>query len=109
MAQQVKVVLVDDLDGGKADETVSFAVDGSSYEIDLSTKNAGKMRDALATYVASARKSAGRRSRGASRRAVPNNRERASEIRAWAKSRNLKVNERGRIPADVVAKYDAAN
>ena len=60
MAQQVQVLLVDDIDGGKAVETVSFALDGVSYEIDLSAKNAAKLRDALSTWVGSARRSGGR-------------------------------------------------
>src|SRR3712207_9028086 len=61
MAQKVTVTLVDDLDGGKAEETVGFGLDGVSYEIDLSSSNAGKLRDALADFVASARKAGGRK------------------------------------------------
>ena len=61
MAQQVQVLLVDDIDGGKAAETVSFSLDGVSYEIDLSAKNAAKLRDALSTWVGHARRSGGRR------------------------------------------------
>lgn len=107
MAQKVQVLLVDDLDGGEADETVHFALDGVSYEIDLSSGNAAKMREALAPFVEHARKAAatrrGRRPRGAS------SRERSADIRAWAKEHGIKVNERGRIPASVVAQYEAAH
>ena len=60
MAQKVQVVLVDDLDGGEADETVSFALDGVSYEIDLSSKNAAALRDAFATWVGHGRRVGGR-------------------------------------------------
>ena len=60
MAQKVQVILVDDMDGGSADETVSFSLDGVSYEIDLSTKNAAAFRDSLAQYVGTARKVGGR-------------------------------------------------
>jgi hypothetical protein len=106
MAQKVQVLLVDDLDGGEADETVSFSLDGTAYEIDLSDKNATKIREALAPFISSARKAGTakrRRARGTS------NRERSADIRAWAKERGIKVNERGRIPANVVAQYEAAH
>ena len=106
MAQKVQIVLIDDLDGGAADETVLFGLDGQSYEIDLTKANAAKLRDALAVYVGSARK-AGRSGRSPSRRPGRGGDTRVAEIRAWAKSQGLKVNERGRVPADIVAKYDA--
>jgi hypothetical protein len=107
MAQKVQVTLVDDLDGTTtADETVSFALDGQAYEIDLTSANAAKLRDALAPYVGSARKAGGRAGRSA-RRAARGGDSRVAEIRAWAKAQGLAVNERGRIPADIVAKYDA--
>src|SRR3954466_14011530 len=67
MAQRVQVVLEDDLDGGKADETVLFGLDGTTYEIDLSKKNAAKLRDALGGYVGSARRVSGRRGGGVRR------------------------------------------
>jgi Lsr2 len=110
VAQKVQVILVDDIDGGSAVETVGFSLDGVSYEIDLSSKNAAKLRDAFAGYVGSARRVGGRSGRrGAAPKrssAAPN---RTAEIRAWAKSNKVKVSERGRISADVVAKYEAAN
>jgi Lsr2 len=109
VAQKTVVTLVDDLDGGEADETVSFGLDGTSYEIDLSTSNAGKLRDALATYVGSARRS-GRSSgggggRGRARRTGGN----SAAIRAWAREQGLNVNERGRIPGDIVTQYEKAH
>jgi hypothetical protein len=111
MAQKVVVSLVDDLDGGKADETVEFALDGKSYEIDISSKHAGELRDSLAKFVASARRASAGRSRN---RAVPTSstaedRERNQAIREWARSQGTKVSDRGRIPADVIAAYTAAH
>jgi len=106
MAQKVQIVLIDDLDGGPADETVSFALDGATYEIDLSNANANRLRNAFSPFVGHARKStrsAARRSRGSGRS------NRSAEIRQWAKSQGLKVNERGRIPADLVAKFEASH
>lgn len=108
MAQQVQVILVDDIDGGKAEETVSFSLDGVSYEVDLSKKNAAKFRDALAPYVGSARKVSrrGGRGRGQARGGRATN---TSAIRQWARDQGLKVSDRGRIPADILARYDAAH
>ena len=108
MAQKVQVTLIDDLDGeSTADETVSFALDGTSYEIDLTSKNADKLRDALAPYVGSARKAGRSRSAGGAGRRSRGGDSRVAEIRAWAKEQGLKINERGRIPADIVEKFDA--
>lgn len=111
MAKVEKIILVDDLDGGAADETVAFAIDGSAYEIDLSKKNAQKFRDALNPFVSKARKASSRgRGRGnRSRPTVTVDREQNQAIRAWAKKKGLKVSDRGRIPADIVEKYHAAN
>ena len=109
MAQKVQVILLDDLDGGDADETVSFALDGASYEIDLSTKNASKLREALAPYVASARKSSARRTRGRGASSGRSSRSDTTAIREWAREQGLKVSDRGRIPSDILAKYEAAN
>jgi Lsr2 len=114
VAQKVQVLLVDDLDGGTANETVSFSLDGVAYEIDLSNKNAGKLRDTFSSYVGSARK-AGRvaakatagRSRGGSSAAA--DREQNQAIREWAKKKGFQVSDRGRIPAEVVEKYHAAH
>jgi hypothetical protein len=106
MAQKVQVVLVDDMDGGGADETVAFAIDGASYEIDLSHANAARLREAFAPYVGHARKAvrgAGRRSSRAGKGAGN-----SAEIRKWAKSQGLQVNARGRIPAAIVSQYEAA-
>jgi len=114
MAQKTIVQLIDDLDQGAADETVSFALDGAKYEIDLSTANAQKLRDALAPYVASGRRAsrsttrpagAGRRSSG---RGARSDREQLQAIREWGRKNGWKVNARGRIPADLLDAYNSS-
>jgi Lsr2 len=107
MAQKVHITLEDDLDGGDAAETVSFGLDGRSYEIDLNDKNAGKLRSALAPYVAAGRRSGGGRGSAAKRRTQVGTS--AREIRDWARSNGHKVPERGRIPADVREAFEAAH
>ncbi len=109
MAQRVHIVLEDDLDGSPATETVSFALDGRAYEIDLNDKNAAKLRDALAPYVGVAR-SAGSTARSGGRRSkVTSLGPSAREIRDWARSNGHKVPDRGRIPAEVRSAFDAAH
>jgi hypothetical protein len=105
MAQRVTVALEDDLDGGPADETVRFAVGGTEYEIDLSTKNATAFREQLAPFVEHSRKP-GRQPRRSARTAA--SRQRSGDIRAWAKDQGITVSERGRIPASVVGQYETA-
>lgn len=108
MAQKVTVTLVDDLTGRKADETVVFGLDGKSYEIDLSDKNAQTLRDALAEYVKAGRKT-GRISSGRGKsRSTGSGSSDTSEVRAWAKKNGYDVNERGRIPADIREAYEKA-
>ncbi|MEZ0577792.1 Lsr2 family protein [Nocardioides sp. MH1] len=107
MAQRVNIVLVDDIDGSEATETVSFGLDGTSYEIDLNDKNAGKLRDALANYVGHGRKVGGaRRTRG---KAAATGGASAKDVREWARANGHKVPDRGRIPAEVRDAYDAAH
>jgi hypothetical protein len=108
MAQKVHIVLEDDLDGSDASQTVSFALDGTSYEIDLNDKNAAKLRDAMATYVGHARKVTGAR-RGRRSSASTTNGHSAKEVRDWARSNGHKVPERGRIPATVREAFDSAH
>lgn len=108
MAKRTQVLLVDDLDGGEADETVSFSVDGVSYEIDLSARNAGTMRDTFGRYVGAARRVGGR-ARGRSSARSSRGNSRSSQIRDWARGAGHQVSDRGRIPADLAAKYDAAH
>ena len=109
VAQQVKVILVDDLDGGHADETVKFGIDGASYEIDLNRANADKLRDVIAPFVGAARKASRATARAGRRGSSGERRGRAADIREWARTKSIEVNERGRIPARVVEQYEAAH
>jgi len=109
MAQKVQIILEDDLDGGEADETVSFALDGTSYEIDLNEDNATKLREALATYVGHARKVTGSRGRGRAKSASSTSGPSPKEVREWARENGHDVPDRGRIPADVREAFDAAH
>src|SRR5829696_7109275 len=107
MARKVQVILSDDLDENlPADETVSFSLDGTSYEIDLADKNAKELRDTFARYVSAARK-VGRGSRGATGGRM--DREQAGAIRDWARKNGHQVSDRGRIPASVVEAYEGAH
>ena len=112
MAKQVITVLTDDLDGGDADRTIEFGLDGINYTIDLSDKNVGKLRKALDAYLAGATK-VGRtnsNSRIASRTAAApsrSNRDQNQAIREWATKNGYEVSERGRIPGSVVEAFHA--
>jgi hypothetical protein len=111
MAKKVTVTLVDDFDGaGAADETVEFGLDGVTYEIDLSSKNAAKLRGDLKQWVAAGRRVGGRRrgrsGSGRGRGAI--DREQSAAIREWARRNGHNVSTRGRIPADVIDAFHAA-
>jgi hypothetical protein len=112
MAKQIITVLTDDLDGGDADRTIEFGLDGVNYTIDLSEKNAGKLRKALDPYltVASRAGRAGGNGRIASRGATApsrTNRDQNQAIREWATKNGYEVSERGRIPASIVEAFHA--
>jgi hypothetical protein len=109
MAQKVNVILIDDIDGSDAVETVSFGLDGTQYEIDLNSGHAQELREQLDLYVRKARKVAGPASRAGRGRRTGANDARNKEIRDWAREKGLDVNERGRIPAGIVAQFEAAN
>jgi hypothetical protein len=111
MAQKTQITLIDDVDGTPADETVTFGLDGVTYEIDLTTAHAAELRDAVAKFVGHARKvgatsrtrsSGARGSREAGRDYNP------AEVRAWATEQGIEVTARGRIPGEVLDKYRAA-
>ncbi|WP_420121439.1 histone-like nucleoid-structuring protein Lsr2 [Nakamurella sp.] len=119
MATLTTVSLVDDLDGSEATESVAFALDGVAYEIDLSEENAEKLRDALAGYVAGARRVDGSRRAGRAKvakvakpargtRTAPD-REQTAAIREWARANGYEVSERGRLSATVLAAFEAAH
>jgi hypothetical protein len=107
MAQKVKVSFVDDLDGGEAEGTVVFRMDGKRYEIDLSEKNAAKLRDLLAPYVGAGRR-VGAGSRPSRMSSVSRtNREDNKVIREWAAAQGMTVSARGRISSEVLEAYQA--
>ena len=110
MAQKIQTVVIDDLDGSQADGTVRFGLDGTEYEIDLTAGHARALRDVLARYVQAARRG------GASARRPARGGRRASgtgvdttEVREWAKVQGIEVKDRGRVPAELVVKFKAAN
>ena len=109
MASRVQIVLVDDIDGGDADVSIEFGLDGVDYEIDLSDENAAALRTALAPYIQAARRSPGGRGSRRRRSAAAGAKDsRSAQIRSWARSNGIEVNARGRIPAELVARYEAA-
>ena len=104
MTQKIQVLLEDDLTGGTAQETIRFGLDGASYEIDLNKRNAKRLRNSLEEYVKHARRI---RARGRTRRGqTAARRRRSADIRAWAKRSGFQVSDRGRIPAEVVEKWE---
>ncbi|SCE46863.1 Lsr2 protein [Streptomyces sp. DvalAA-43] len=110
VAQKVQVLLVDDLDGGEADETVTFALDGKTYEIDLTTSNADKLRGLLEPYTKGGRRTGGRAAGGRGKgRAVTGGNKDTAEIRKWARENGHNVNDRGRVPAEIREAYEKAN
>jgi uncharacterized protein (DUF4415 family) len=108
MATKTQVLLVDDITEEPADTTVSFGLDGTAYEIDLTDKNAAELRDAFAKYVSAARKM-GKPGRGRAAASPPAKTEvDPAAVRAWAASQGIAVNARGRLSKDVVEKFRAA-
>jgi hypothetical protein len=111
MAQKTIVQLIDDLDQSPAEETVSFALDGTAYEIDLSSENAAKLRDALAVYVGNARRVSRSAARGPAqnRRVRParGDREQTQAIREWARRNGHKIGDKGRIPAHILEAFNS--
>ena len=111
MAQRVQTLLIDDLDGGEAEGTVRFGLDGAEYEIDLSAEHAEALRRALAPYVSAARRAPGaaaRRPTRGGRRAAGAGAADPVAVREWAKSQGIEVKDRGRVPAELVVKFKAA-
>ena len=115
MAQKVQVLLLDDVDGGTAEETVTFALDGTSYEIDLSSPNAKQLRDNLTTWIGHARRVGGSRAPrsrtggGATARAASANRPDLTQVRGWARDNGFQVSDRGRVSSQVLQAYEQAH
>ena len=112
MAQKIQTLFIDDIDGGAAEGTVRFALDGTEYEIDLNAKHSEELRSAIGKYVTHARKVGGgaRRAGRAAGRAGRGTGSalNTTEIRNWAREQGSDIKDRGRVPADLVAKYQAA-
>jgi hypothetical protein len=114
MAQKVTVQLVDDLDGSQSNDisTVTFGLDGATYEIDLTAANADNLRKALEEFATHARRTGGRLKRGTAS-ASPGgsataSREQAQAVREWARRNGHEVSNRGRIPASLTEAFEAA-
>lgn len=111
MARETITRLIDDLDHGDADETVTFGLDGVHYEIDLSSRNAAKLRQLLQPYLEAGKKTDRGGAQTAAprrRRAQPLDREQNRAIREWARSKGKKISDRGRIPEEIVTEYHAS-
>ena len=109
MAQKIRTLFIDDLDGGEAEGTVRFGLDGTNYEIDLNAAHAKALRKAVEKYARAGRKvtPARRPGRSNSRRAT-NGAPNPIDVREWAKSQGLEVKGRGRVPSELVVKFQAA-
>ena len=107
MAQKTQIILVDDIDGSEATQSVTFALDGVTYEIDLNDDHAAALRETVEEWTVKARRVSGRRTRrraGAARTSSD-----TQKVREWARANGYEVSDRGRIPASVREAYDAAN
>ena len=109
MAQKVQVLLVDDISGAEAAESVSFSLDGVSYEIDLTAANAKKLRDDFASWVGHARRSGGRKSSRKAGASAGQRRGDLGAVRQWARKNGHQASDRGRISAGILAAYDKAH
>jgi len=107
MAQRIQTLFIDDLDGGEAAGTVRFGLDGTQYEIDLSAAHSQELREALEQYISHARR-AGGIARRAARGSRGNSAVDTAKVREWAKEQGIEIKDRGRVPANVVEKYNTA-
>lgn len=113
VARREVVVLEDDLEGGTADETVKFALDGVQYEIDLTAKNAARLRESFSDFIAHGRRVGrggvvvGGRAAARARGSAAADRDQNKAIRAWAKRKGRNISDRGRIPQEIVDEYNA--
>lgn len=117
MAQKVEVIVTDDITGEEGAVTQTFSHNGNLFEIDLAKKKRDELTEALAPFVAHARRAspenrrafttAATRGNGTRGGGTPRNRERSSDIRAWCRKKGYKVSDRGRIPAEYITEYDA--
>jgi hypothetical protein len=107
VAQRMQVIFEDDIDGSEAAGTVTFGLSGVQYEVDLSKKNSDKLAEAFAPYIEAGRKVSSRSPRPGqkpSRSSGPD----PQEVRAWAKSAGIEVKDKGRVPAELIVRFQAA-
>jgi len=109
MAREIRVILTDDLDGSAATQTVEFSLAGNAYTIDLSDANVAKLEAALKPFIDKAEKVRGARQGGGRRQQGRASRGGTTAVRDWARSNGYEVSDRGRIPADILAAYEAAH
>lgn len=116
VAQTTRILLTDDLDGSEASETVTFAVDGVTYEIDLSDEHARQLRESVGSYVEYARKLSTRRTPATKRATAKTtggqpagDRPDTQQVREWAKEHGIEVSERGRLSNDLIVRFQEAN
>ena len=107
MAQQIQTLFIDDIDGGPAEGTVRFGLDGTDYEIDLSTAHHEELHEVLAAYLTHARKTGGTAWRGPRGRRGDSALD-TRKVREWAKAQGIDIKERGRVPAEIIEKYKTA-
>ena len=109
MAQKFQTLFIDDIDGGAAQGTVRFALDGAEYEIDLSAEHSDELHKVLTNYITHARKVGGaQRQRAARDRRGAASSLHTAKVREWARQNGLDIKERGRVPANIVEKYLAS-
>ena len=108
MAKKVKTILIDDIDGSDAVETITFGLDNVNYEIDLNETHAKELRDSLERWADAGRKVSGRRRRGTGPAVNNEVRELNRRVRAWASEKGIPVNDRGRVPQKLIDQYRAA-
>ncbi|MBK7822600.1 MAG: Lsr2 family protein [Tessaracoccus sp.] len=108
MAREIRVILTDDIDGSADARAVEFSLDKAEYTIDLSDANVAKLEAALAPFIAKAER-VGRRKASSGRKAARSPKGGLAEIRTWARDNGYEVSDRGRIPANVMEAYEAAN
>lgn len=107
MAQRVEVLLVDDIDDTEADETVTFALDGVSYEIDLNSSHATELREQLQIWTSAGRRTGGRNS--SKTRPKSSSAKDRNAIREWARANGHPIGDKGRIAASIQEAYAAAH
>jgi hypothetical protein len=111
MAQKIQTLFIDDIDGGEAEGTVRFGLDGADYEIDLSAAHSKALRTTAEKYISAGRKVGGparRRGSGSGRKNSAGGPS-PSEVREWAKAQGIEVRDRGRVPSELVVRFQGAS